>query len=438
MRLVAMAAIVMVAASGAASSVWADAAAPASDPMADMPGMKMPPGMTIAGEAKMMGGIAGAYAMTRDASGTAWQPDSTPMDGASFASGAWAGMAHGYVDLVDDHQGGPRGAQETFSESMLMIMGQRAAGPGVLTLKTMLSLDPLMGKSGYPLLLQTGETANGVTPLIDRQHPHDLFMELAALYSLPVSGQSSTFIYVGYPGEPALGPPAFMHRVSGMDGPAAPISHHWLDSTHISYGVVTGGYVHGAWKIELSTFKGREPDQNRWNFDPPKLDSYSGRVSWNPTPDWSLQTSYGLIRSPEQLEPEVDQRRTTASAIYNRRFDGGNWQTTIAWGRNAYSNGPTLDAYLAESAVTWMRHTVFARAEQAQKNELFLPPNPLAGPAFNVAEFTLGYVYDIPVAKHLGVGLGVMGTTYALPAAIQPAYGGHPASYMTFVRFKII
>ena len=423
----------------------------------DMPGMKMPAqpaaqapasagdsmagmdmsGMDMSSGASMMAGALGGYAMMRDSSGTSWQPDSTPMQGLDWRSGGWTGMLHGYVLGVYDHQGGPRGDDKAFSESMLMLMAQRAAGPGTLTLRTMLSLDPAMGKDGYPLLLQTGETADGKTSLIDRQHPHDLFMELSGTYSLPVGGGSSVFLYAGYPGEPALGPPTFMHRVSGMDDPAAPITHHWLDSTHITYGVVTAGWVHGAWKLEGSAFNGREPDQDRWNFDRPRLDSWSGRISWNPTADWALQTSYGSIKSPEQLEPDVDQRRVTASATYNHKLSGGNWQTTFAWGRNYFEPGPTLDGFLVESAFNWGRSTIFARAENAQKNELFEPPSPLSGRIFRVSEFSLGYVYDVPMAKHLALGLGAMGTVDTLPAAIRPAYGDAPLSAMGFVRLKI-
>jgi len=320
---------------------------------------------------------------------------------------------------------------------MLMVMAQHAEGQGTLTLRTMLSLDPAMGAAGYPLLLQTGETADGKTPLVDRQHPHDLFMELAGVYSRPVGSATSAFLYVGYPGEPALGPATFMHRFSGMDDPAAPITHHWLDSTHITYGVITAGVVHGAWKVEGSVFKGREPDQHRWNFDRPKLDSWSGRVSWNPTVDWALQVSYGFIKSPEQLEPGVNQHRVTASASYNRPIRGGNWQTTFAWGRNNFSPGPGLNGFLLESAVSLGRHTVFARAEDADKNELFQAPSPLAGQTLNVAAFSLGYIYDIPLARHFALGLGGVGSKSVLPAVARPAYGGSPASFMGFLRLKI-
>jgi len=398
------------------------------DSMDDMPGMQM---------GAMMAGQLGAYSMMRDASGTAWQPDSTPMAGLSWKAGGWTGMVHGFADLIYDHQGGPRGDSKTFSESMLMVMAQHAAGPGTLTLRSMLSLDPAMGPSGYPLLLQTGETADGATPLVDRQHPHDLFMELAGVYSLPVGRGSSAFLYVGYPGEPALGPPTFMHRFSGMDDPAAPITHHWLDSTHVTFGVVTAGFVHGPFKIEGSAFNGREPDQHRWDFDPPRLNSYSGRISFNPAPNWAFQASYGFIRSPEQLTPGVDQRRVTASATYNRPFAGGNWQTTLAWGRNMDHPGETLDAFLLESAVNVGRHTLFGRAENVQKDELFEAPSPLAGRVFRVSELTLGYVYDLPVAPHLALGLGAEGTLDFVPSAIRAAYGDHPAGVMPFIRLKI-
>jgi len=389
------------------------------------------------GDMGMMSGQLGGYVMTRDASGTSWEPDSTPMQGFAWKSGEWTGMAHGYINEVYDQQNGPRGGQEDFSESMLMIMAQHAAGPGTLTLRSMFSLDPAMGPAGYPLLLQTGETANGVTPLIDRQHPHNLFMELAGVYSQPIAAKSAVFLYLGYPGEPALGPVTFMHRFSGMDDPAAPITHHWLDSTHITFGVITTGVTDGPWKLEGSVFNGREPDQYRWGFDPLRLDSYSGRLSFNPTSDLALQVSYGYLHSPEQLTPNVSQHRLTASATYNRRVAGGNWQTTFAWGRNYDDPGNRLDGLLLESEFNLGRNTLFGRVEDVQKDDLFIAPSPLVGQVFRVSEATLGYVYDIPIAKHVAFGLGVQGTVNFVPAPIQPVYGGDPTGFMPFVRLKL-
>ncbi len=158
---------------------------------------------------------------------------------------------------------------------MAMALAQRNVGSGGDTwqVRAMLSPDPFMGKRGYPLLLASGETADGVTPLVDRQHPHDLFMELSSTYTHRLAPQTSVFLYGGLPGEPAFGPPAFMHRLSILDSPEAPISHHWLDSTHITFGVLTAGLVHGDWKVEASRFHGREPDEHRYDIETGALDS---------------------------------------------------------------------------------------------------------------------------------------------------------------------
>jgi len=385
-----------------------------------------------------MTGTLGGYAMTQDASGTSWQPASTPMEGMHGALGNWTTMIHGFANLIYDSQGGPRGDTDTFSQSMVMGMAQRDYGASRVTLRAMLSLDPLMGDEGYPLLLQTGETADGVTPLIDRQHPHDFFMELAGIYSHRLSETSSAYLYLGYPGEPALGPPTFMHRFSGVSNPEAPLGHHWLDATHITFGVATLGYVFSDWKIEGSLFSGREPDQHRWDFDDATFDSASTRVSWNPTDDLSFQVSYGFLKSPEQLEANKNQHRLTASATYNRKLANGNWQTTFAWGRNNLQPGPELNAYLLETAYSWDRHTIFGRAENDQKNELFADPHPLHGTRFDISKLSLGYIYDIPVAEHVSLGLGGLVSAYALPKGLDPFYGSDPMSTMLFARVKIL
>lgn len=277
-----------------------------------MPGMDHP-GMDMHG----MKGMLGGYSMMRDASGTAWQPDSSPMWAIMGKRGDWSTMVHGYATLVYDNQGGPRGDDKTFVASMLMGMGQRELGGGTLTLKAMGSLDPLMGKAGYPLLLATGETADGRTELVDRQHPHDAFMELSATYSHSLGQDLSGFVYLGLPGEPALGPATYMHRFSGVANPEAPISHHWLDSTHVTFGVATAGLVFKGLKLEGSVFTGREPDQNRWDIERPRMDSWSVRATVNPTANLSAQVSHGFLHSPEGLHPEENVRRTSASVTWN-------------------------------------------------------------------------------------------------------------------------
>lgn len=405
--------------------------------MADMPGMKMD-NESASMDQMTMNGFYGAYPINREASGTSWLPESSPMEGIHGMVGDWMTMAHGYANLVYDDQGGKRGTDKTFGEGMLMGMATRPLGDGTWGIRAMVSPDPLMGKNGYPLLLQTGETANGRDHLIDRQHPHDLFMELATTYSLPVGKDSSVFGYIGYPSEPALGPAAFMHRGSGADNPEAPITHHWLDSGHVTFGVATAGYVWQNWKVEASVFNGREPDQLRWNFDRLRLNSYAGRVTWNPNANWSMQISQGFIKSPESLEPNINQNRTTASATYNKPLEKGNWQTTMAWGMNNNNPGHTSNALLLETSVSWQdKHTVFSRAEWVQKDELFEAPAPQAGTQYNVGKLSVGYIYDIPLAEHLKIGIGGLGSVYALPQGLDQTYGRDPASAMAFIRLKI-
>ncbi|HTL99900.1 MAG TPA: hypothetical protein VL503_02105 [Candidatus Omnitrophota bacterium] len=380
----------------------------------------------------------GSYPMTREASGTSWQPDAARHRGLHVMRGAWMLMFHGFADLVVDDQGGPRGDEKTFSGNMVMGMAQRAAGPGRLGLRAMLSAEPAtIGKNGYPLLLQTGETANGRTPLIDRQHPHDLFMELAATYSVS-RGNRSLFLYGGLPGEPALGPPAFMHRFSGAAFPQAPITHHWLDSSHITFGVLTGGLVAGAWKLEASAFRGREPDENRWDIESPKLDSHSFRLSWNPSPHWALQASRGRLNSPEQLEPEIDVDRTTASVIVAADLKPGHFESTIAWGRNRNRPGPTLDAFTGEAALEIAgRHTLFARVERVEKNELFQENDPRAASVYDVGSWSGGYRFDVWRRGHVAAGIGILATIAAVPAELRGDYGKDPTSTLVFTRVTL-
>jgi hypothetical protein len=390
-----------------------------------------------------MKGFLGPYAMTREGSGTSWVPDTTPHEGIHSKVADWDVMWHALINGVYDRQGGPRGGEKTFASGMVMAMAQRQIGDGTLGFRAMLSPDPFMGASGYPLLLATGETANGVTPLVDRQHPHDLFMELATTYSYNISARSSVFVYAGLPGEPAFGPPAFMHRTSGLDIPEAPITHHWLDSTHITFGVVTAGLVVDNWKIEASTFRGREPDQHRFDIETPRLDSFSARVSWNPIREISAQVSWARLRSPEQLESEIDEDRISASVIYTQPFGVNNvWSTTAAWGRKIQRPGDTLDGFLLESAVIFQKqYTVFMRAERVDSHELLhnVPGiDPELGHAnFAVSKVSLGGIYDIPLAQHLKFGIGALVSKYGLPGELTPFYGSDPTSYMAFFRLKV-
>jgi hypothetical protein len=396
-----------------------------------------------AGHEMAMTGALGRYPMERESSGTAWQPDTSEHSALHVMSGDWTLMAHGLLNLVYDHQSGARGDDKAFASGMLMGMARRPLGNGTLQFKAMLSPDPLMGKSGYPLLLASGETANGVDRLIDRQHPHDFFMELSASVSQNIGPKSSVFLYGGLPGEPAFGPPAFMHREAIMDSPEAPITHHWLDSTHISFGVLTGGIVLDRVKLEVSRFNGREPDQHRWNIETAPLDSTAVRVSWNPTRTLSLQGSWGHFEDPEQLEPGVDQKRWSGSALYAREVAPG-WKLagTLAWGRKTIQDhhGEALrdDAFAAEASVKHSGWTVFGRGEITENRELIELEGEEHGPAFRVGKVSLGAMKDFRIAENLSIGAGGLFSVNFVPDALAPLYGGNnPTGAMGFVRLKL-
>jgi len=407
--------------------------APLAQQMMNMPGMA-PMAMTQ----PMTGALSSATPMTREASGTSWQPDASPHQGIETMAGPWMLMGHALLNGVYDWQGGPRGGREAFASGMVMGMAKRDFDDGdTLQFRAMYSPEPLMGPAGYPLLLASGETANGHTPLIDRQHPHNLVMEQSATYGHVLSADDGLFLYAGLPGEPAFGPPAFMHRLSIMDSPEAPISHHWLDSMHITNGVVTAGWVHDDWKLELSQFHGREPDQDRYAIEPGALDSTAARLSWNPDAHWSLQTSWAHQVSPEQLQPTENDERVSVSAIYTVPLGGGGWwSSTAAWGRRQSGNGPWLDAYVLESAIKpgepW---TIFGRFENTATDEL--TQNALNGPVEMVAKFSVGAIHDWKLGAHAKIGLGALYAFNFVPDALVASYGSaDPKGAMGFVRLK--
>lgn len=387
--------------------------------------------------------------MAREGSGTSWLPDSSPMHAWMWMRGDAMLMLHGEIFPRFSRIGGERdasalgrGGRSRFdAPSMFMAMYVLPlAADDQLGLHAMWSFDPLIeGTYGYPLLYQTGETYHDA-PLHDRQHPHDLIDELSATWSHRFSIAQSAYVYLGYPGEPALGPPMFLHRPSGADMPDAPIGHHWQDATHISWGVATIGYVLADLKFEASVFSGREPDEIRYNFDSPKLDSYSGRVSWNPTRELALQVSQGYLKSPEGLEPDVAVHRTTASLIWSQPLPGnGHWSTSLVWGRNQTAIEGDSDSYLIESAWHRERNTVFMRAERVDKSghELVLAP-PLEEGSYAVKAGAIGYIFDL--RRNTGgidVGLGAALTLDANDERLDAIYGhGIHTGFQVFIRVR--
>jgi hypothetical protein len=439
---------------------------PAGEKMNDMPansnqpaqasggisGMKMNMGPLLVMDGDEMGIRVGSsetnlMSMGGMGSGTSWQPASTPMYMFHKYFGNWLTMFHYNVVAGVNSQGGPRGATKLESQNWFMPMAFHKLGPGTIQLRGMFSMEPFtFPPGGSGLLFQTGETYKG-QPIIDKQHPHDLFMELSATYTVPIGEKATWFGYFGYPGEPALGPVAFMHRWSASENPAAPLAHHLQDSTHIAFGVFTTGFTYRKFKLEGSVFNGREPDENRYNFEAGKWNSRSARLSYTPNRNWAMQVSYGFLRSPEALEPDTDIRRATASIQYNKPFNRGNWASAIIWGRNHLSSGhdtSNLNGYTAESTVNFLdKNYVYTRLELVDKNELLRPEDKLriglqniAHPSFRIGAYTFGGARDVWTTDKISMALGSDLTFYSKPDILNPLYGQHPVSYRFFVRFR--
>ncbi|HEY1038768.1 MAG TPA: hypothetical protein VGF30_05145 [Bacteroidia bacterium] len=378
--------------------------------------------------------------MSRNGSGTGWLPDSTPMYGYMIHGKKWMYMIHGNVflrytksDIID---AGSRGSEKFDAINWFMGMGQRRVGRnGLFRFSTMMSLDNLFGGNGYPLLFQTGETWQG-KPLVDRQHPHDLFSELSVGYTQAFNKNLDLFLYLGYPGEPALGSVAFMHRVSALYGPDAPLSHHWNDGTHITFGVLTAGARYKKFKLDVSNFTGREPNENRYNFDMPRFDSYSARLSFNPNPYWAFQVSQGFVKSPESIKPEENVYRTTASAVYSKPLSKTKFlNVTGLWGLNqSHSNE---NAAVLESAFVVKRFSVFGRYEYVEKSidELNLDDTQFEHDAlFGINALSVGLSYDVVNSKALRMALGGQGTYYSADSRLNSLYGKNPLSGQLFLR----
>jgi len=381
--------------------------------------------------------------MKRMGSGTTWIPDATPLPSREGMAGSWFLMVHGFGFVQYDAQGGSRGDEQFGSLNWGMLMASRDLAGGRFQVRTMLSLDAAtVSNRGYPLLLQSGESYRG-QPIHDRQHPHDFWMELAVMYERAVSSKLGLALYAAPSGEPALGPVAFMHRPSAMDNPFAPLSHHWQDATHISFGVVSAGIFGPSWKIEGSAFNGREPDEERWGFDRLRLNSYSGRLTINPSAGWSLAAGYGFLRNPDALRPAESLHRVTASLQYGRQIGtDGQWATALIWGVNRHS-GEFSHSVLVESEAVFDHHnTLFGRFEVVDKTaeDLVLPVGPggfAPESTLRVASLSLGYVRELARTRWNTLGLGVQATVNRVPSALEASYGSRtPLGGMLFIRLR--
>lgn len=379
-------------------------------------------------------------------SGTDLEPISTPDPMLMTTRGDWTLMLHGVAFLNEIQQTGPRGTDKLFSTNWFMGMAQRPLGKGTLTLRAMLSLEPatVTGRF-YPELFQQGETAFG-RPIVDGQHPHNFLMEAGAFYDLKLGEKALFSFYAAPMGDPAIGPPAYPHRISASEDPLAPLGHHLQDSTHIAGDVLTAGIAYRIVRLEASGFHGREPGENRWTLDSGKIDSWSVRLTANPGKTWSGQYSFAHLTSPESLHPDENIDRMTASVAYNRPIASGNWASLLVWGRNNdLPSGLIWNSYLAESTLQFARlNHVWGRIENVDRtNELLLentaePANFQESIIGRVKAFTVGYDRDVRLVSRLASALGAQVTFYETPQALTAIYGPHPVGALVFLRLRIV
>lgn len=396
-----------------------------------------------------MGGPAASFAagvLRHTGSGTDLEPASSapPMLMQMRPSG-WMLMLHGEAIVTGQQQTGPRGRDKLFSVNWLMPMAQRSYGNGQLTLRAMFSLEPatVTGRY-YPELFQQGETAFG-KPIVDGQHPHDLFMELAGIYDLKLGTHGLFTLYAAPVGDPALGPEAFPHRPSIGDDPLAPLGHHLEDSTHIAYDVLTGGLSMGreqrGLRLEASGFHGREPDENRWHIEVGAIDTWSARVSGTISKDWAAQYSLGHLHSPEAVHPDEDVLRQTASVAYHHDFRLGSLNSIAVWGRN-HTDGSPIDAtgYLFEGALQRSgRETMWTRIENADRTTDLLEDAapPVESAVGRVQAYTGGYARRIWSCGHATAELGAQITGYGVPERLAPLYGQHPFGVAGLLKLQL-
>jgi hypothetical protein len=427
---------------------YAHAQQPARDPvqplLTHLQKQNSMPGMQHQGMAQMHSQTFVQEIQHHTTSGTSAEPNFTPAPMLMAMRGPWMLMFHANVFITEEQQTSPRGGDKFFSTNWFMPMAQRRLGPGHLTVRAMFSLEPatITGRR-YPLLFQQGETAFGV-PISDGQHPHDFFMEMAALYDLELGKRTLLSFYAAPVGDPALGPTAYPHRASAAENPVGALGHHQEDSTHIADDVVTAGLTYGIARIEASGFHGREPDEYRWNVDQGRIDSWSIRGTLQPGQNWSAQYSYGRLTSPEQIFPSENQARTTASIMYNRPLRNGNLASTVLWGRTlSIPDNAKENSYLLESTLRFdTRNYVWTRMENAgRSNELLIGENPLPlgfseSPLTHVQAYTFGYDRDFGLIPHLASAIGTQVTLFGVGTPLKPIYGSDPIGVNVFLRLR--
>lgn len=290
-----------------------------------------------------------------------------------------------------------------------------------------------MGESADPLLQPISPKAD---ELIFGTRPADVTLS----YVLPQQRRGTVFGYVGIPGEPAMGPPpSGMRQAAGLDRPDAHLYRIWSNAHDGGVNVFTVGYTWRDVTVERSTFSRKEDgEMRRPNGESLKLDSRSVRLSYKPSPLWTVQLSRGSLSGLDQLVPNADVRRTSISATYREDFKGGYWQTTLAWGRNSRKLHESTSGYLLESSLRLEgEHVLFGRVEQVGSDELTQENELYRARMFKLNKVSVGYFHDMRGTGPAKIDVGVLASRHLVPAEMTDQYGKNPISYLMFLRLKI-
>lgn len=197
---------------------------------------------------------------------------------------------------------------------------------------------------------------------IDRRHPHTYLHELL-ITSERRFGDNGVSLTLGKGFAPF-----------GTDDPMArpfekyPINHHLAQV--LERAVAIGAFRTRRVILEAGVFNGDEPESpgdvpNRKRY----WDSWSGRVTLVPFPQWEAQTSYARVRSPENATGGgADQHKQSASIRLEDVQHTG--YALFEWARTAdYVGSSRTFAFTTLLAETWARYAWASGALRIERTD---------------------------------------------------------------------
>ncbi|WP_420476443.1 hypothetical protein [Noviherbaspirillum sp. ST9] len=242
------------------------------------------------------------------------------------------------------------------------------------------------------------------------------------LYSLATSSVSASFI----------------REHTGIDTRATLSSERWLEQRPGFAQTFSVGHAWQDLTFEGAAFSSPDDGRPPVGREPRKIDSRSARLSFSPLENWVVRLTRGTVSGLDHLVVGEQVRRTALSATYRRAFAEGDWEATLAWGRNSRKFRESTVGYLVESAFRFDGvHSLFGRFEQVGSDEIVRENESLQRQLFMMNKLTLGYAQDLRVTSSMRMDVGAYVTRYFVPSSMSPSYGSGPTAYMMFARVKL-